>query len=279
MVKGPRLGLHLNLKKCQVYWPSGDQLFLELPSDVHRVREALDGVDLLGTPVWGTAGFFDSFVATQVNKMLELQSYLGDLEDPQVDLHLLRSCLSTCKIGHLLRTIPLAVADEQLQCFDVGLRSILSQILRCSISDKSWLQATLPLRLGGLCLRESQCVSPVAFFASCCNSHTLVAQLLHCDTDIIFHLPDKSDTSERLKQLLPNWVPLVDNITQRSIQDLLDKVQSSKLLANCNLRDMARLNKQSKGLHTQAWLQAVLNPNLGLALTSSEFSVALCYWL
>ena len=122
-------------------------------------------------------------------------------------------------------------------------------------------------------------VSPVAFFASCCNSHTLVAQLLHCDTDIIFHLPDKSDTSEWLKQLLPNWVPLVDNITQRSIQDLLDRVQSSKLLANCNLRDIACLNKQSKGLHTQAWLQGVPNPNLGLALTSSEFSVALCYWL
>ena len=214
-----------------------------------------------------------------MDETLELQSHLGDLEDPQVELHLLRSCLSTCKIGHLLRTIPLSVADEQLQHFNVGLRSTLSQILRCSIPDKSWLQSTLPLLLGGLGLLESQCVAPAAFFASCHNSHALVAQLLHCDTDIIFHLPDEFDTSERLKQLLHNWVPPVDNITQRSIQDLFDRVQLSKLLANCNLRDMARLNMQSKGLHTQAWLQAVPNPNLGLTLTSFEISVVLRYWL
>ena len=117
-VKGPRFGLHPNLKKCEVYWPSGYQLFLELPSGVRRVSEALDGVDLLGTSVWGTACFFNSFVATHVDKTLELQSHLGDLEDPQVELHLLHSCLSTCKIGHLLRTIPLAAADEQLQHFE-----------------------------------------------------------------------------------------------------------------------------------------------------------------
>ena len=126
LIKGPRLGLHLNLKKCEVYWPSGDQLFIELPSDVRRVSEALDGIDLLGTPVWDTAEVFDSFVATHVDKTLELQSHLGDLEDPQVELHLLRSCLSTYKIGHLLQTIPLAAADEQLQRFDVDLRSTLS---------------------------------------------------------------------------------------------------------------------------------------------------------
>ncbi len=52
------------------------------------------GVELLGSP-WGTEEFLKSFVATQVEKTLELQLLLGDLEDPHVELHLLPSCLGT----------------------------------------------------------------------------------------------------------------------------------------------------------------------------------------
>ena len=61
--------------------------------------------------------------------------------------------------------------------------------------------------------------------------HTLLTQLLHCDTDTIFRLPDESDNADYLKQLLLNWNPPVDNITQRSIPDVFDRVQLAKLLA------------------------------------------------
>ena len=276
---GPRFCLHLNMKKCEVFWPSGDQSFFELPEDVQRVRDKQGGVELLGSPIWGTADFFKSFVATQVEKTMELQSHLGDLEDPQVELHLLRSCLGTCKIGHLLRTVPAGSADEHLRHFDEGLRSTLSQILRCPISDMAWLQAKLPLQLGGLGLRESRRTAPAAFLASCHNTHSLVAQLLHRDTDLAFHLPGETDTLEYLKQLLPSWNPPLDDITQRSIQDASDRVQLAQLLDSSNLRDLARLNTLSRGRHTHAWLQAIPQPNLGLSMTSSEFSIALRYWL
>ena len=147
---GPKFGLHLNMKKCEVFWASGDQLFSKFPVEVRRVRDKHSGVELLGSPVWGTTDFIKSFVATQVGRVLELQSHLGDLEDPQAELHLLRSCLSTGKIGHLLRTVPPGSADEHFRHFDEGLRSTLSQILRCTISDSGWVQAMLLLRLGVL---------------------------------------------------------------------------------------------------------------------------------
>ena len=179
-----------------------------------------------------------------------------------------RICLSTGKIGHLLRTVPPDSADEHLEHFDEGLHSTLSQILRCPISDLAWLQATLPLRLGGLGLRESLRTSPVAFLASCHNTHILVAQLLHRDTDPAFHLPGDMDNLEYLKQLLPNWEPLPGNIIQRSIQDASVRIQWAQLLDSSNLRDVARLNTQSGGKHTHAWLQAIPQPNLGLSMTS-----------
>ena len=276
---GPKFGLHLNMKKCEVFWPSGDQFFSEFPEEVCRVRDKQGGVELLGSPVWGTSDFIKSFVATQVGRILELQSCLGDLEDPQAELHLLRSCLSTGKISHLLRTVPPGSADEHFRHFDEGLRSTLSQILRCTISDSAWLQATLPFRLGGLGLRESLRTAPIAFLASCRNTYLLVAQLLHRDTNPIFYLPGEMDNLEYLKQLLPNFDPLPGDIAQRSVQVASDRVLWAQLLDSSNLRDAVRLNTQSGGKHTYAWLQAIPHPNLGLSMSSSEFSIALRYWL
>ena len=31
---GPGFGLHLNLSKCEIFWPSGDQSFSEFPEDI-----------------------------------------------------------------------------------------------------------------------------------------------------------------------------------------------------------------------------------------------------
>lgn len=48
---GPSLGLHLNMNKCEVFWPSGDQSFLGIPKQVRRIGEETGGVELLGSPV------------------------------------------------------------------------------------------------------------------------------------------------------------------------------------------------------------------------------------
>ena len=42
------------MNKCEIYWPSGDALFPEFPSDVIRLKE---GVCLLGSPLWGSEEF------------------------------------------------------------------------------------------------------------------------------------------------------------------------------------------------------------------------------
>ena len=48
---GPKYGLYLNLNKCKVFWPSGDQSFPEIPSQVQRVMQVEGGADLLGSPI------------------------------------------------------------------------------------------------------------------------------------------------------------------------------------------------------------------------------------
>ena len=64
--------------------------------------------------------------------------YIYIYENPQVELHFLRSCLSLCKINHLLRNVPPDKATSQLWRFDVNLRKSLEGIASCSLSENSW---------------------------------------------------------------------------------------------------------------------------------------------
>ena len=56
---------------------------------------------------------------------------------------------------------------EQLTKFDNSLRTTLGRVIHSAVSDQSWSQATLPLRLGGLGLRTAHASADAAYTASC----------------------------------------------------------------------------------------------------------------
>ena len=176
---GPDFGLHLNLSKCELFWSSGDPSFSEFPSDIKWVT----GLELLGSPLWGDDNLLKEFLSSCLDKVAVSQDKLAMLDDPQVELHLLRSCLSSCKIIHLLRTVPLSILRPFLCQFDHNLRTCHSRIMQCILSDHSWCQATLPFRLGGLGLRESVLSASAAFLGSCNSTRDLAPTLLSVDAD------------------------------------------------------------------------------------------------
>ena len=70
-----------------------------------------------------------------------------DLDEPQSELHLVRSCFGVCKLNHILCSVSSDHIEDQLGTFDDGLHFASSSILKSSISDTAWTQATLPFRL------------------------------------------------------------------------------------------------------------------------------------
>ena len=76
-----------------MFWPSGDQDFPTFDSRVRRMNINSSGSELLGSPIVGTDTFFDEFFKARVDYVLDAQSHLSDLDDPQVEIHLLRSCI------------------------------------------------------------------------------------------------------------------------------------------------------------------------------------------
>ena len=163
----------MNPRKCELFWPSGDQLFHEFNESILRLY-----VSLLGSPLWGIEHFTVKALNVLIDKVKGLQTLILELDDPQVELHLLRSCFNVCKINHLLRTVPSEIILNKLGKFDENVRSTLAGIIHSPIPDDAWSQAVLSFSYRGLGLREATKTVPAAFTASCTIVRSLVVELL-----------------------------------------------------------------------------------------------------
>ena len=76
-----------------------------------------------------------------------------------------------------LRSSP-CVDHPQLERFDSQLRSGLSCLLNIDISDLTWIQASLPVRDGGLGIRSAALLAPSAFLASAASTKDLQSMIL-----------------------------------------------------------------------------------------------------
>ena len=128
VIKGPSFGLHINLNKCEVFWTSGDQNFPKFATEIQRSVQVHGGVDFLGCPVYGSPSYVTEFVSQRVGKILDWQDRLTGLEDPRVELHLL-------KLNHITTTVPGLKINTVLMQFDSGLHHSLEALSSSSVSD------------------------------------------------------------------------------------------------------------------------------------------------
>ena len=270
---GPQFSLHLNPSKCELFWSSGDS-FPEFPTSINRAGE---GLELLGSPIWGTDNFFDQFLSSRLAKVIAAQDSNAILEDPQVELHLLRSCLGSCKIIHLLRTVSFCILCCFLEQFDSNLKTCLSRIIQCSLPNDSWCQAILPFRLGGLGLRSSFSSAAAAFLGSCNSVRLLASHLLSQDFhDLVF--PNEEHVVTTFERFTSDI--FIPSATQQDLQALLDQTQYDQLFASSNIRNRARLTALFHSSGTSSgWLKAIPQVSLALAIPGPEFVVGIRLWL
>ena len=212
-----------------------------------------------------------------IDKVKGLQTLILELDDPQVELHLLRSCLNVCKINHLLRTVPSEIILNQLGKFDENVRSTLAAgIIHSPIPDDAWSQAVLSFSYGGLGLGEATKIAPAAFTASCTIVRSLVVELLpNLPTDD-FIFPGESSSKKMLFDVIAqNKAVLPDQLTQSTLRHVLDSLSFDHLLSHSDIRNQVRLNALSASRETSAWLKATPIPSLGLDIPGSEFNIAL----
>ena len=92
-------------------------------------------------------------------------------------LILLRSSFSVPRLMHTLRCVPCA-EHPSLTVFDNLLREGISSITNSLLFDIQWLQASLPIRDGGLGIRRATSLALSAFLASAASTSDLQHDIL-----------------------------------------------------------------------------------------------------
>ena len=96
-------------------------------------------------------------------------------------LIILRSSLSAPKVLHTLRSAP-CWNNPALSTFDSLLKSALSKITNNALSAHSWIQASLPIKDGGLGIRSVVSLAPSAFLALAASTRDLQSLILRSST-------------------------------------------------------------------------------------------------
>ncbi|GJR41782.1 hypothetical protein Tco_1309885 [Tanacetum coccineum] len=180
-VSGPGLGLELNIKKTEIFWPSCNGMKLHEGLFPVNIRRPSSGVKLLGGAISRDTNFISGLAMRRAANAVDLMSLLPQLHDPQSELLLLRSSIGIAKLFFGLRTCQPVNMEEAALFFDKGLRGSIENIVGCGgpfFGDLQWRLASLPIRFGGLGLYSAKLVSSYAFVASRAQSWVLQDHIL-----------------------------------------------------------------------------------------------------
>ena len=267
------LGLCLNHVKCEVISEDPAATGVLLASAPNLQVTDPEFATLLGSPL----GSIDSVNESICGKVESLR-ILGDrLEHLHIQdsLLLLRHSLAIPRLSYTLRTCPCFLSPE-IKAYDDLLKSITSRITNTSlhISDTTWIQASLPVKNGGLGIRSAAQLAPSAFLASAAGSSTLVAQIVPSrlqEFPIVAreealsywshghnNPPPPNSVSHRQRE----WdTPRVKVSAQALLEDAPDERSRARLLA---------ASRQETG----AWLNALPVSSLGLRMDNETARVA-----
>jgi hypothetical protein len=171
-----KLGLTLNDKKCEVICSDASLLPSTLPVALRQFCiVGIADATLLGSPL-SPSGATDQALAAKVNNLKVAAARLQFLHAHDA-LVILKHSLSIPKMLHILRT-SFCGNHQALQVFDAEVRDCLSITLNVALDEPQWLQASLPVKEGGLGIRRSGQLAPSAFLASATGSESLVLAIL-----------------------------------------------------------------------------------------------------
>lgn len=197
MTKSAEIGLQLNFSKCElkvigVHSDEDRAQIMERFSEIAPgIVERREDIELLGSPL--TIMGIRSAIHRKLEKLKTMVSRMDKL-NAHHSYCLLRSSLSIPQLNYLLRTTPCWKALDSLEEYDRILKSTMEKITNCRFPGGSWDEATLPVKLGGLGLRNATNLCYSSFLGSIHSVSELVSTIIPS-----FSLSTDTSTSEALE--------------------------------------------------------------------------------
>src|SRR6218665_780341 len=256
------MGLVLNQSKCEIYSPDSSRSQTAPFLNYTQVKAA--ELELLGAPLFrGEAlnAALEEQCTVHRRSMIRLQKLPS-----QSALIRMRSSFGVPHLGYLLRCSP-CTGHHLLETFDELQRAGLEAITNCSLNETQWLQASLPVRDGGLGVRRAASLASSAYLASAAATLDLQTALL---TGPSGEAPSPDKYWEQIMELRENSMPDPAN-PYPSKQSAWDRplIERDKaeicLLQGDDLVGSARLDAVASP-HSADWLSAMPIAACGLVL-------------
>ena len=273
--KGPKLGLSLNVSKCEII---SDSAAFEsaFPQMVHH---PLRNWELLGSPC-GDEESASLFIERKIDTDVALIKAIVELDDTQVAYTLLRQCGGQCRANLLARTIgPVTGGFSRLD--DAVIHGI--SLLVGDMSEQALLQTRLPFRHGGLGLRPITWVASLAFGSATIFARHYSSTLsmpssssLTTDWPETLALADPVLATTNTLGFLREHLHAGSDFTQRSATVLVDDFFAGQLKEIFETSPMDLRRVVSAGAKNASdWLRVVPSKAIGLAFAPRDFQ-ALC---
>ncbi|KAJ0173779.1 hypothetical protein K1T71_010928 [Dendrolimus kikuchii] len=272
-----KIGLVLNYSKCELFIANSTvnvsntiSDFQDLASNLKLVKK--DTLTLLGSPI-----FDESFPSFVDDKIQNFHSKIVNLKE--ISAHsayfLIRYCLFTPNFTYVLRCSPLWRHPTILYNLDNIIRQTLTSIINIPLEDRSWTQASLPIRLGGLGIRKISDTALPAFLSSVYSTVDLIGKILIPSLSG-FEVPYLTEARNAWSLACPMQNLPAEPKSQKLWDGPLSKLVHENLLTSCiGETERARLLAVSKW-ESGLWLQALPSANLGTLLDDTTFRIAVC---
>ena len=267
------IGLQLNFKKCEfsILNEKSDSLIMSKYDYIIKQFSTVNvrNLTLLGCP----------FSDVEIQKTLESKSYMFSKLTKNMSLinshsayHLLKHSFSVPRIIYLLRSAPCWRSSTYLKKFDDLLRTSLQDITNCFIDSKAWSQCILPIKLGGLGIRDSSKLCFSAFLGTVQDSLYLLPSIL--PPNIYSHPDSIFDEALSIFKKITHISDTSVLKTQKDFDSALCKIFLDKKISSVESDiELARLLALQEP-ESNAWLNALPSSSLGTLLDDSSFRIS-----
>ena len=280
---GPPRGFHLQRNKSYVYCPDHD------PADLAPLGAGFQRSSNFGFKFLGSDEFIRGFLSAKLDTMKETLDKLPDLKDIHTQSVLLRSCHSLPKISYLTRTVPSEIITAEMSRFDDNIRETLEEFVGGRLSEVQWTQqASLPVSMAGLGLRQASLHSSAAYLASKAASSSVIRDVagklkpavVEEELGVIISDPHYVNSLVLYNSYIsdPQPAEAVFVSSQKALSFAVDTNSFSLLESQLEDHDLARV-KSAAVRHSGDWLNCVPNKSLGLHLRNQEYILSVKYLL
>ncbi len=226
---------------------------------------------LLGAPIGGDRSL-NIVWESKVEQLQPLGNRLTQLHALDA-LCLLQNALAIPKVLYILCTAP-SFRSTVLSSFDCVLRTLLETICNTHLSNQSWIQASLPIHLGGLGIRSVTTMAPSAFLASAAGTSHIVQALLPPMTLLTTRCQEE-EALRLWKSCSGSVDPPTGNATgtQKGCDGPVAVASASSLISEASPIARARLLASQQN-EAGAWLTAPPLSALGLRMDNDSIRVA-----